>query len=136
MEIGLLVMTAGAVWTDLKEQKIKNKWIGPWTLAGIALGGYQGGAGGLVSSLGGMMLPVFLLWWAFCLKKMGAGDIKLFCAAGSFLGIGRILECMMTAMVFGAIFIGISKTAGRKKKTIRLSLPVFCSVLCGIGGIY
>lgn len=136
MEIGLFLMTAGAVVTDLKEQKIKNKWIGLWMTVGIAIAIYQNGVRGFFGAMGGILLPIFLLWCAFYIRKLGAGDIKLFSAIGSFLGIGRILECMMAAMIFGLIFMGIARIIGRKKKTIRLSIPIFFSVLCGIGGIY
>lgn len=136
MEIELFLMTAGAVVTDLKEQKIKNKWIGLWMTVGISIAIYRDGVKGFVSAAGGILLPIFLLWCAFYIRKLGAGDIKLFSAIGSFLGIGRILECMMAAMIFGLIFMGIARIIGRKKKTIRLSIPIFFSVLCGIGGIY
>ena len=132
----LLVMTAGAVITDLKEQKIKNKWIFLWILIGLGMKSWNGGIAGFFLSLGGILVPVLIFWGAFLTRKIGAGDIKLFSAVGSFLGISSILECMMAAMVTGAVLGLLKRFLCGKKTTIHLSVPILISVFCRIGGIY
>ncbi|MDO4453163.1 MAG: A24 family peptidase [Eubacteriales bacterium] len=135
-DIFLLGVTAGAVITDLREEKIKNKWILGGILFGIGIRILEEGVYGLLFAFLGMSVPLVLLWIAFCERWIGAGDIKLFSVLGSILGMGRILECMMAALLFGAFYAAICRLAGRKKKTIRLSIPILCSVFCGIGGLY
>ena len=132
----MLGITAGAVVTDLREQKIKNSWILGGLVVGIGIQISGKGSIGVFSALLGIIVPPVLLWTAFCEHWIGAGDIKLFSVLGSILGIGRILECMMAAMVFGILYAMICWSVNKKKKTIRLAVPVLCSVICGIGGIY
>ena len=122
--------------TDLREEKIKNKWIIGGLVLGLTIRIFQEGVCGLLSAFLGIAVPLVLLWIAFCERWIGAGDIKLFSVLGSILGMGRILECMMAALLFGSLYAAIWRVTGRKKKTIRLSIPILCSVLCGIGGLY
>ncbi|MCI7812415.1 MAG: A24 family peptidase [Lachnospiraceae bacterium] len=132
----LVLMSFGAVLTDLREKKIKNIWVIFWTIVGAATRIYHDGMMGAWSSIWGILIPILLLWGGFCMRQIGAGDIKLFSALGSFLGIQDILECMMFALSFGLIFAIANRIMGKKKKTIRLSVPIFFSVLCRIGGLY
>lgn len=98
-----LFFSAGAVCTDLFLEKVPNKWI----LLGLAAGaGYQGlshGAGGMPLFLGGVFLPLLLLFPLFCFRMMGAGDIKLMAVLGGILGVSGILKGMFCAVILGAV---------------------------------
>lgn len=135
----LFVIAAGAIVTDLREKKIKNKWVFCGGILGLLVKSYCDGIMGFFSSFWGILIPILVLWGAFCMRQIGAGDVKLFSALGSLLGMENILECMMVAMIFGIV----SEIAGRvvcgkkkKDKRLRLAVPIFFSVLCRIGGVY
>lgn len=55
----------------------------------------------LWSFLGGAAVPLLLLGWLFILRMIGAGDIKLLCMAGSFLGPRRAASCVLFSLLFG-----------------------------------
>jgi prepilin peptidase CpaA len=54
-------------------------------------------------SLAGIAIPVILLFWLYTLRVLGAGDIKLFCAIGSFVGV-EIWKIICLSMIFGAVW--------------------------------
>lgn len=103
-----LVLLALAVREDLVCSRIPNNL----TLAGLVLGlglagldaGVEGGVSALCGALAGMaaLLPLHLL------RGMGAGDVKLMGAAGSFLGPTNALLAAALALVAGvAIAVAI-----------------------------
>ena len=97
-------------------------------------------------------------------RMLGAGDIKLFCVVGGFLGAMDLLKCMLVAVVFGAVWsfwilwkrhlwterfgYFMQYTAMYAKERhwksyldgvgkagrICFSLPILASVLCYMGG--
>jgi prepilin peptidase CpaA len=89
---------------DLRTRRIPNYLVLVLGMAGLAFSvlhaspveGAMRGAGGLVVGLV-LWLPFYLLGW------LGAGDVKLFAAAGSWLGPVRTLEGAVIAGLAGAI---------------------------------
>lgn len=51
----------------------------------------------------GMMVPVLFPGILFVMGMMGAGDIKLLCMIGAFLGAGRIVQVTALAFAVGAV---------------------------------
>ena len=99
----VLTAAAGAVLMDLKTGEIANGWIVILWLAGFAAGGMSRGAVGFLTFLTGALLPILTLFWLFCFRMIGAGDIKLLSALGGFLGPAAILKCICLSFIFGAI---------------------------------
>ncbi|MDO5134783.1 MAG: A24 family peptidase [Eubacteriales bacterium] len=101
-----VVMAAGAMLMDLRRGRVDNGWI----LFGLFIGLWTRllaeGPKGIFPFLGGGILPLLVLWWLFALHMLGAGDIKLFCVLGGFLGMVRILKCILCSMVIGAALSG------------------------------
>lgn len=162
----LLFVACSAVISDVTKGKIYNELI----LTGIFLGTvYQilgQGVVGVLWLFGGMAAPAVLMAGLYYFRMIGAGDVKLFCALGSLLGIPGIFFCMLYALFLGGIFSALlmlkRKNTGkrihyfidyirrmqdtgrwepyRKKKNkdgeFYFSIPVLLSVLLGIGGIY
>ena len=121
-------------------------------------------AAGIVLFLGGSLLPLLLLGVLFYFRMLGAGDIKLFCVVGGFLGAMDLLKCMLAAVVFGAVwsswilwkrhlwterfgyFMQYTATYAKERHwksyldgvgtagRICFSLPILASVLCYMGG--
>lgn len=102
----LFVFLILALITDVKFQKLPN-WL---TAGGMATGIIYhlivDGLEGLLFSFFGLLVAgaIFLLLYVF--KAIGAGDVKLFAAIGSIVGIQMVLYMMMYSIVFAGI-IGI-----------------------------
>lgn len=108
-----LALAAGLVFTailvaaaigDLRTRRIPNKLVVSLAVLGMAysvarspnLAGFIDAGGGLIVGLA-CWLPFYLLGW------LGAGDVKLYAAAGAWLGPLRSLEGAAVAALFGAL---------------------------------
>lgn len=106
-------LLAGAVFTallllaaigDLRSRRIPNRLVAVLALLGIAFSvtqrpvfpGALHGFEGLVTGLA-CWLPFYALGW------LGAGDVKLFAAAGAWLGPMRALEGALIGALAGAV---------------------------------
>ena len=165
-EVFLLFITGMAAIWDFRSGKIPNLLIA----AGMGIACWfwltEAGAEGFRMFLKGGMIPLFLLAVLFWFRMIGAGDIKLFCMTGGFLGAERVLSCMAAAFLMGAVIslILLIKRRSFKKRLLYFfayigsfyhtgkwvpyrneknreaefcfAVPVFFSVLFHIGGIY
>ena len=91
------------MFDDIKSYKISNKITIPYILAGIIFNTTQEGFSGLWDSIFGIVAPFILLILFFALKMLGAGDIKLFCAIGSIMGVNFILYNLIYSFLCGGI---------------------------------
>ena len=101
------VYLAAAAFFDQRTGKVPNRLI----VAGLALGGARvflpapcGALLSLRSAAAGIALPFFLLFPFFCLRLMGAGDIKLLMAAGACGGPDVVLRCMLIAFAAAGLY--------------------------------
>lgn len=98
----VLFLAAMAVILDLWKGKIPNVL----TFAGVAVGGVfqftNYGYMGIILFLGGACTPLLVLGVLYYFRMIGAGDIKLFCALGGFLGSVKILTGIFIAFLVGA----------------------------------
>ncbi len=124
---------------DFVSSRIKNWLIGAGILVGLSFGIFGGGLQGFLTGLAGIVVPIICLGIFFALHLLGAGDIKLLCVIGSFIGPIKILYCMGTAILLGGV-IGAIKLLICKgeegRTTIRFAIPVLFSVLLQQGGFY
>ena len=117
-----VVISAVAVWMDMKDASVDNGWILVSFISGILLQIVEKGAKGSLVFLTGAAVPVLLLGILFIFRMIGAGDIKLLCALGGFLGPRTIMECMFYSLLAGA---GISlailiSTGGLRQRILYL----------------
>ncbi len=98
--VGLVAM---AVSTDLRYGHISNSFTFGASTAGLLLNLLFRGAEGGLSSVGGWLLGVALLFAFFALGAMGSGDVKLLAAVGAIEGPSFVF----TAFVFTAIAGGV-----------------------------
>ncbi len=99
-------MLSIAVICDLKSWRIPNWLAGVGVLTGVFVSvASLGLVEGIKSSLWGLCFPFFLLYILFYFRLFGAGDIKLLCAVGAFVGteIGYVL--LYTFILGGAISV-------------------------------
>ncbi len=96
---------------------------------------------GITDCIAGIALPFVLLWVFFRFRKMGAGDIKLFCVLGAFMGPGDILKCMLCSFVCGGAvaFMNICVFGRGKEKRfskLHVALLTVPAAAMWAGGIY
>ena len=109
--------TASAV--DVASRRIPN----PLCLAIAALGIVLAAAGvsGVTvwSSLLGFGMGLVMMLPGHILGATGAGDVKLFAAAGTVLGAGRVLEAFVYVAIAGGVFaLMVAWWRGRLVKTV------------------
>lgn len=107
----LLALLSGAVWSDVKNQRIPNCLV----FAGAGLGlllnsvlpeGYGftsvlPGALGFSKSLLGLALGLAILLPLYMLRAMGAGDVKLMAMVGAFIGPNATMSTILLTFIIG-----------------------------------
>ncbi|MHA7964553.1 A24 family peptidase [Paenibacillus sp. CAU 1782] len=96
--VSLLLLIAFA--SDLRTQKIPNGLNLIFFCAALLFFVCSEGMNGLKASLLGAtagFIPLLLLYWA---KGIGAGDVKLFGAAGAWLGVLPVLQLMLYSFLY------------------------------------
>jgi prepilin peptidase CpaA len=104
---------------DLRTRKVPNRLT--MGLATVGLGFAAAGIGGLSlgASLAGLALGLALMLPGHLIGATGAGDVKLFAAAGAFLGPRHILAAFIyTALAGGGIALIISLWRRRLRQTV------------------
>ncbi|MCD8336789.1 MAG: prepilin peptidase [Lachnospiraceae bacterium] len=105
-EIQMLSLTGiamTAVLCDLWKERIPNAVISVGLAMGLIYQLYAEGIAGMVLFLGGIMLPVLLFGALYFFRMMGAGDIKLLCVAGGFLGPTGVFFCIVRSIFIAAV---------------------------------
>ncbi|HEX6575522.1 MAG TPA: prepilin peptidase [Gemmatimonadaceae bacterium] len=129
-----LAIAAGVVFTamlvaaaagDLRTRRIPNKLVAILAVCGIAysivrapvLEGLTQSGGGLLAGLA-LWLPFYALGW------LGAGDVKLYAAAGAWLGPARAVEGAIIGALFGAVLalVYMMKSQGMKEAAQTLGM--------------
>lgn len=87
---------------DLLTYKIPNWLITIGLASGFVSNVYTCSFIEIKSCVIGIFIPLFLLWILFALNMLGAGDIKLFCVIGCFIGT-EVVYVIALSFVFGAI---------------------------------
>ncbi len=108
----LVAVLVLAMYFDVREKKIKNYITIPAALAGAVINFTEHGAAGLAVSLQGWVIPVLVLFVLYYTNIMGAGDIKLFAAIGSIMGLPFLSYSFLFSVYCGglvALFILIKR---------------------------
>ena len=89
---------------DYKNSKVSNRLVVVTIVVGIFFNVYLNKWGGLFFSLKGLFIPFIILYLFFIMNFLPAGDIKLFMAIGSVLGIKYTIHIMILSVIFGGIY--------------------------------
>jgi prepilin peptidase CpaA len=102
----LLIMSilAIAIVTDLQQQKIPNWLTFPAMICGMLYGTVMQGAQGFFFSFLGLGAGIGLLLLPYAITGMGAGDVKLMGAIGSFLGAQNVLWACLLSCIVGMVY--------------------------------
>src|SRR5512146_11218 len=98
----LVALLVTGCWTDLRARRIPNKLVlftaAIGVLFSIAAHGWLNG----FTRAGGGMLTGLAIWFPFfALGMLGAGDVKLFAAAATFLGAKWAVEGALYTALYG-----------------------------------
>jgi prepilin peptidase CpaA len=99
----LLLILGMAIASDLRWRKVPNWLTGPAILAGLGLHTFMNQWTGLVFSVEGAALGLGLFLIIYAFGWMGAGDVKLYAAVGSFLGPVQTLTAAMVIALVGGL---------------------------------
>lgn len=135
------------VESDLREQRISNAIVVLMLVAGVALNvlGPANGRGGLLShfpgALGasgamlGALVGLALLLPLYLMRTMGAGDVKLMAALGSFVGPVETFSLVLTILAVGGVLAVVRSVWTRKSRVVfgnvMLALDSFSSLSGG-----
>jgi prepilin peptidase CpaA len=98
--LALLLLAAHSDW---RERRVPNRVVVALALAGVATAGTRGGVTGAAEALAAVALGVAVLLPPYALGWMGAGDVKLVAAAGSWLGATGTVHLVLWSAVAGGV---------------------------------
>jgi len=100
----LLIVLLIAALMDFSQYRIPNLLTFPAMLLGLLAHSYSSGFDGLFYSAGGLALGLGLLLVFYFLGMMGAGDVKLMGAVGSFLGPMGVFQAFLFTALAGGLY--------------------------------
>jgi len=130
-----LALLAAAVASDVRTRRIPNRIVALLALAGVVFSvAARGVEGGLVAGLTGLGAGLVLWLPLFVIGAMGAGDVKLFAAAGAWLGPERALVgALLAALVGGALgVVWLLRTHGVARGRARFATALRPSARRGV----
>lgn len=167
MEASLILLVAGvAMIMDLCWMRVDNGWILCSLVSGLLFQVCSYGIQGVIRFVAGVTFPVMILGALFVFRMLGAGDIKVFCALGGFMGMKMIGKCILFSFFLGGglsliillfygdfyqrihYFINYFQELFQTRKVrpyyktemalenFHFTVPIFMSVLLHVGGVY
>lgn len=117
---------------DVRYRRIPNLFVLATLCSGLVLNAYFGGLNGLLMSVAGCALALGLMLVLHVLGAMGAGDVKLFAAIGSVLGLHLVLPTfLVVALTGGALAVVSMVRAGSVRTTLFNVARIFVGLLPG-----
>ena len=100
----LVALLVTGCWTDLRARRIPNKLVLFTAAVGVLLSiAAHGWMAGFVRAGGGMLTGLAIWFPFFALGMLGAGDVKLFAAAATFLGAKWAVEGALYTALYGGV---------------------------------
>jgi prepilin peptidase CpaA len=111
--------TALAAVIDLRTRRIPNALTGALAVAGIGIAAAQLGPVGLGGALVGCLLGFAFMMPGHLFGATGAGDVKLFAAAGAMLGPATTVRAFLyTAIAGGVLALIVALRRRRLQQTV------------------
>ena len=121
----LAVLFAGlgtAAVIDIRHRRIPNVVCVSTAIAGLALSMIGFNSVTVTSALAGLAFGFLMMLPGHVFGATGAGDVKLFAAAGTLLGSGRIVTAFLfVAIAGGVLAVAIAFRRGRLGRTMGMT---------------
>ena len=109
-----------AAIVDAATRRIPNAVCATTAATGLLLAASGLSSISLTSSVVGLTMGFVIMMPGYLLGSMGAGDVKLFSAAGALLGAGRIVPAFLfVAIAGGVLALGFAWQRGRLARTMK-----------------
>jgi prepilin peptidase CpaA len=132
----VLVGAGAGALIDLRTRRVPNVLTGGLAAAGILLAAFGTSGVSVMSSLGGLAIGLALMLPGHIIGATGAGDVKLFAAAGSVVGVGRVMPAFLYAMLAGgAIALLVAIQRRRLKHTLTTTAALIATGAANVGEI-
>lgn len=133
VKLAFLIPLAGSVmYHDVRYRRIPNPLVLLALIAGLTINSVFGGWHGLSSSFLGFGLGFIPMLLLHIFGAMGAGDVKLFGAVGTILGVSVMpITLVLVAMLGGVLAIFTTLRAGTVLTTLHGVFRIFVGILPG-----
>lgn len=111
----LVTYLMGAVYVDVKTDRVPNQYILLGYLTGIYWNFQNYGIKGIITFLVNALWPIVLLYILFCIRAVGAGDIKLISVMSTYLVPSTTIHVVVASVFVGA-FLSILKILSRRRQ--------------------
>jgi prepilin peptidase CpaA len=102
-QFGLVGILVVAMVTDIQTRKIYNWLTFPAMAMGLGLSLAFGGGLGLLSSFEGLFVGSLVFLIGFFVGAMGAGDVKLMAAVGTWMGFPFVIASVLYVTAIGGL---------------------------------
>lgn len=118
-EICVALLVAAACVTDVRRRRIPNWLTLSGVMTGLVMHAVTRGFAGLRLSLEGMLVGFGAYAVLYCLRAMGAGDVKLMAAVGAIVGpAGWLSVFVATSLAAGVLSLVAVLFKGRLRETL------------------
>ena len=125
--------------TDLDHLLLPNRITYPGIVAGVALSPlavwttFPSSIWGAILGAGLLLLLIGLWYLARGELGMGLGDPKMLAMIGAFLGLSKVLLCLLVASLLGTLVSGVLFLRGRAGLGTKLPFGLYLAVAGGLG---
>jgi prepilin peptidase CpaA len=128
----LAPLAVSVIYHDVRYRRIPNMLVLTALLAGLTINSFFGGWHGLGSGVLGFGLGFIPMLLLHIFGAMGAGDVKLFGAVGTILGVSLMpMTLIVVAMLGGVLAIFTTLRAGTMLTTLHGVMRIFVGILPG-----
>ena len=128
----LIPLAISVTYHDVRYRRIPNLLVLAAFIAGLVINSVFAGWHGLLSSLLGFGLGFVPMLLLHIFGAMGAGDVKLFGAVGTILGVSLMpMTLVLVAILGGVLAVFTTLRAGTMLTTLHGVLRIFVGILPG-----
>ena len=119
-------------YNDIRYRRIPNPYVLAVLISGVATNGIFKGEDGAISSVEGAAIAFVLMFILHVFGAMGAGDVKLFAAVGSIVGLSLVLPTfVIVVMTGGMLAMILAMRRGTLRRTMLGVMNIFAGVMPG-----
>src|SRR5215813_3392192 len=119
-------------YSDIRHRRIPNAYVLAILINGLLMNTIINGIDGALRSVEGTALAFALMFALHIFGALGAGDVKLFGAVGSVIGVNSVLPTFVIVVITGAVLALIfAVNQGTLRTTLRRVLNILVGLMPG-----